>query len=442
MFDSPIFNVIFGLIFIFSLLSILVTQLNTLIVSVFNWRGKHLKHGIAELLTDPITRAKFLAHPLIGLVPAVVQPSAQIATADAQAVAHADAEKVEWIPPEMFSQVMLDILNANAESDLFGPAYAATERLLNGVEKAQMRELLRRFQQGGVALSDVQRFIAANISDPADQEALRAALGPIGAVRQPDTALDEQSRLLPVLAGIDKIADPAMRTALQTLIGPAFSLEEAQARLEFWFNTHMDRLSASYRRRMTWLSIAIGLVLSVLLNADTLFISRTLWNDPALSQAIVLVATTSVSSGELGNTVNRTEQAESGVIELPVSPTPDPAAPTFDANAQTGGASQPNPVDLGFQVGYTIQDLLALRLPLGWTFEPVEGGCPQPGLVPDPCANGRNLWLLLPLGNPNWFSDLFIKLVGLAITVIAIAQGAPFWFDLLSRIARGRSNNP
>lgn len=441
MFDSPIFSVIFGLIFIFSLLSILVTQINTLIASVFNWRGKHLKHGIATLLTDPITRAKFLAHPLIGLVPAVVQPSAQIAVADAQAVAESSAEKVEWIPPEMFSQVMLDILNSNAEADLFGQAYQACEQMLNGVEKARMREILRRFQQGAITLSDVQNFIAGSISDPADREALLKALEPIGTVRQPGSAVNEQSRLLPVLAGIDKIDDPAMRTALQTLIGPAFSLEEAQARLEFWFNTNMERLTANYRRHMAYLSVVIGIVLAVLLNADALFTSRTLWNDPALSQALVQAANTAISSGSLGNTVNRTGQNQTDVIEVPAAATPGPGAPDFDANAQPAAQGEPTPIDLGFQVSYSIQDLLALRLPLGWTFEPIEGGCPQPGLIPDPCSNGRNLWLLTPFGSPSWLSDLFVKLIGLAITVIAIAQGAPFWFDLLSRIARGRANS-
>lgn len=442
MFDSPIVNVIFGLIFIFSLLSILVTQLNTLIASVLNWRGKHLKHGIAELLTDPVTRAKFLAHPLIGLVPAVVQPSAQMATADAQAVASESAEKVEWIPAAMFSQVMLDILNSNAEAEMFGQAYEACERMLNGVEKAQMREMLRRFQQGGVALSNVTAFITASITDPKDQAALLKALEPIGVVRQPTLATDEHSRLLPVLAGIDKIADPAMRTALQTLIGPAFSLEEAQARLEFWFNTSMDRISASYRRRMAYVSVIIGIGLAVLLNADTLFMSRTLWNDPALSAALVSAADSAFSSGSLDASINRAEQNQAGQMIPTPAPTPDAAAaPSFDANAQPITPDRPSNVDLAFQLGYSIQDLLALRLPLGWTFAPVEGGCPQPNLVPDPCSNGRNAWLLLPLGNPSWLSDLLIKIVGLIITVIAIAQGAPFWFDLLSRIARGRANN-
>lgn len=442
MFDSPIVTVIFGLIFIFSLLSVLVTQINTLIASVLNWRGRHLKAGISLLLTDPFIRAKFLAHPLIRLVPAVVQPNAQMAESDAEAVADSAAQKVDWIPAEMFSGVLLDILNSNAENKLFGLANEACERMLNGVEKAQMREMLRRYQHGGITLANLTQFVATSVSDPADQAALLKALEPIGKIRQSAGTTDEGSRLLPVLAGIDEINDESMRTALQTLVGPSHSLEEAQARLESWFNSSMDRLSTSYRRRMAWVSVLAGIGLALLLNADTLHMGRTLWTDPALRQALTTAADVAVSSGSLQASIERSQQNQASQLPPTAEATPDAAGPvTFDANAQAPSSGQPSNADLIFQVGYTFQDLIELRLPMGWTFEPVEGGCPQPNIIPDPCSNGRNLWLLLPLGNPAWFTDLLIKAVGIAITVIAIAQGAPFWFDLLGRIARGRANS-
>ncbi len=446
MFDSPIVNVIFGLLFIFSLLSILVTQINTLISSVGNWRAKHLKHGISVLITDPVVRAKFLAHPLIRMVPAVVQPSAQMAEQDAEAVARASARQVDWIPAELFSQVLLDILNSTAEQALFGMVNEACERMLNGVEKAQMREMLRRFQHGAVTLAELSAFITANVSDPNDQTALLKALEPIGKLNQPAPD-DDGSRLLPVLAGIDLIEDVGMRTALQTLVGPAHSLEEAEARIEFWFNSNMDQLTASYTKRMGYVSVAVGIALAVLLNVDTLYMGRTLWNDPALRQALSVAADAAVNSGSLQTSIDRAAQNQLNVLPPANTPAPDAAAtPGFSIEAQPAGevtsAQLPSTTGLIFQVGYTFQDLMELRLPLGWTFDPVENGCPASvEIVPDPCVNGRNLWLLGPSNNPGWFGDLLLKLVGIAATVIAIAQGAPFWFDLLGRIARGRANN-
>ncbi len=51
----------------------------------------------------------------------------------------------------------------------------------------------------------------------------------------------------------------------------------------------------------------------------------------------------------------------------------------------------------------------------------------------------RNLWLLDPANNPNWLGLIVRKLLGVVVTVIAIMQGAPFWFDLLQRLVRGSS---
>jgi hypothetical protein len=51
----------------------------------------------------------------------------------------------------------------------------------------------------------------------------------------------------------------------------------------------------------------------------------------------------------------------------------------------------------------------------------------------------------LPLGwatPPTTFGDWALKIVGLALTTVAVSLGAPFWFDLLSRISNLRSSGP
>ena len=60
--------------------------------------------------------------------------------------------------------------------------------------------------------------------------------------------------------------------------------------------------------------------------------------------------------------------------------------------------------------------------------------------LPDPYSDQNNLWNLWPgNGNPGWFSLLLAKLVGLAVSAIAAAQGAPFWFDLLAKFTSRRN---
>jgi hypothetical protein len=44
----------------------------------------------------------------------------------------------------------------------------------------------------------------------------------------------------------------------------------------------------------------------------------------------------------------------------------------------------------------------------------------------------------------DWVAFVLTKLVGMAVTLIAIMMGAPFWFDVLNKISnlRGNGNKP
>jgi hypothetical protein len=65
-----------------------------------------------------------------------------------------------------------------------------------------------------------------------------------------------------------------------------------------------------------------------------------------------------------------------------------------------------------------LEEVRGLDLPLGWS-------------AADPLRDP-------PSGLAGWL----LKLLGLAVTVLALTLGAPFWFDVLSRVARLRSTGP
>lgn len=67
-----------------------------------------------------------------------------------------------------------------------------------------------------------------------------------------------------------------------------------------------------------------------------------------------------------------------------------------------------------------VQQLNSLKLPIGWkiTFQPFSA-------VPGD-------WINQPIG----IKDVLYKLLGWAITAVAGAQGAPFWFDLLKKLTQ------
>jgi hypothetical protein len=73
-------------------------------------------------------------------------------------------------------------------------------------------------------------------------------------------------------------------------------------------------------------------------------------------------------------------------------------------------------------VRVSLSQLKDLSLPIGWDFSPNP---PQDGGVERRIPGSAGLWVR--------------KIVGLAISVLAISLGAPFWFDTLGRIARLRN---
>lgn len=473
MLNSAIVEVIIGLIFVFSLASVIVTQINSVITSIFNTRARHLKAGIEDMLTDPVVRTKFLAHPLIRMISPEISPDQRLSAQAAESAASGEPQRVTNIPPALFSQALIDVISATASIDLYAGLQEVIERDLDGSEKAQMRELLRRLQAGGIGIQEFRNAIN-DIDNARKRLNLVQALGRVEAMRNDLQSNNESSKLIPLMEGLRYIENQFFRKGMETLLAPARTLSEASAKIEFWFSARMEQLSQQYRRKMAQLSLGVGLVLTIIFNIDALYIARTLWDDPALRAAVALAAQDAVSSGQLQSQI---QEAQAVVQSTPI-PTPEtveimPApeegvgvpgettlptlapvmtpVPTlsFNADAQVTPRVEVEPavtisdlIEEVSTVSDTVFTLLNLRLPMGWDYQPIAAGCPSPAtLIPDPCAESRNLWNYLPGNNPNWVTNILVKVLGWFVTVIAISQGAPFWFDLLNRIATGRRSD-
>ena len=177
----------------------------------------------------------------------------------------------------------------------------------------------------------------------------------------------------------------------------------------------MDRLNGWYKRRAQILAFTIGFLIAALINVDTIFVANTLWRQPVLRDKL-------------------STQAEIFVIR---------------------NQDQVEPVSSN-QLALTTAEFSAISLPIGWI------GKPHPlsskGFVTDSdnktavCAviplKGDDLYgfpvagQCFPITNAPFIYDLsgwFQKILGLLITGLAAAQGAPFWFDILKKIVNVRS---
>lgn len=410
--NAAIIEVAIGLIFVFSLLSILVTQINTLIVNFLNLKAKRLKEQLELLLTDPVIRTKILTHPLIRMVeaeqgePIVTDPQQRITAQTAIDMTEGKKARVEYIDRKEFVDVLVDVLTTNTGQKLYEELDKVIATMPPSAEKSRFRELLRQIQLQGIGLPELRNMIDTLV-DPETKRRMLVALNLV------DAALDkfqvESSDLIPLQLGIRQIQDRYLQTALEAVVTASRSLKDAQDKLAGWFDSAMDRARQVYTREMQRFSLVIGFLLALLLNVDTLHMAQTLWEDPALRSAIAVTA---------ANTAPQLEEE--------ASRTPEEQIEGGDGNI----ASSVRDVE------GTLRQLLDLRLPIGWRITVADNS--ETVRFRD---EARNLWLYWPPNNPDWLGLILKKLIGLLVTTIAVAQGAPFWFDLLRRLTHGSSSN-
>ncbi|MEM9770305.1 MAG: hypothetical protein AAF889_01670 [Cyanobacteria bacterium P01_D01_bin.73] len=164
---------------------------------------------------------------------------------------------------------------------------------------------------------------------------------------------------------------------------------EFQKEVEAWYGRAQDRAAGVYRRNARGMSLVLGLILAVASNADTFYIVRSLSRNTILRQAV-------------------TNYAEQAIVEIKPEDLQD-----NDKNL----LSQPA---IRESLDPALNDI---ALPIGWGL-----GHWEKQMNPDPQNPPRDFF--------SWLWIRFRVLAGWVVTGIAISMGAPFWFDLLSKLVR------
>lgn len=173
-------------------------------------------------------------------------------------------------------------------------------------------------------------------------------------------------------------------------------LQNFHERLEEAYNNAMERVSGWYGRNAKRNILLIGIITSILLNIDTLHITSELWKNK--ESAKILSAMAAQTTG----LIEKSEKSfvisdEEGRVIYSVSNTPG-------TNAEN-----------------LIAEVGSMPIPLGWD---------------------KNSFSFF--GEKGWAWVLLLKLLGWAITALAIFLGAPFWFDVLNKVVnlRGAGGKP
>lgn len=364
MFSSPIVNVALGLVLMYLMLSLLCTVVNEFIATLTNLRARYLRTAIDWLLHDDALKKAFHANGLVQAMQprsGMLRRTPQIAKTASQAPVKALRRLTRKPATEGDAQGSKKASSWNAsylDGKTFASALLSTlESMGQSLEPTALKEAASDYRNHhmGKALGDVLRFEA-------------------------------------------EIAGPDIQ-----------KLKDALAR---WFDKSMGQVSGVYKRRMKWISLGIGVVVAVALNANSITVAQRLWQSPELQQKTAALAQQMVAQPPAA----LQQGSSSAGSSAPTSGSTAAAAKQTSAGGVAAGES-PDQVSaqLRGEASAILKQYQAVNasFPLGYGF----------------------------FQKPQGFTDWLIVIFGLLVTAVALSFGAPFWFDLLSYIVKMRNES-
>ena len=389
MFGSGILDIVISLVFVYLLLSLLGSATNELIMTLFNSRGKDLVFAIDAMLRDQSGHEgnwlsqmwTFISQHLFGF--RFNKDKRKEINAARQ---KANNQSGAW-------------LRYRAIKEKQGEQNQRGEQVDTIAELFFINPLLNKLCKPG-SIRFPSYISPTNfskvLSDVLD-------LDPAGSGTYSTSEVEKKLDELLNTSAAENPQDNAhqTRTLLLNLARESKgSVAYFRSEIEQWFDDTMYQATAWYKRRSQIALFIIGIGISIVFNADSIQIFKTLNDNPEVRMQIVAMA---VDYAKAQQDITRTTTA--GADSAQVAQLAKGLQNFYDAQAGPTGK----------------------LLGLGWDKAAPEAS-EESGLAFVFASFKRFLWwLLTPLG---W-----------AITALAITFGAPFWFDLLNKLVNLRSTS-
>ena len=259
MFQNAVIDIAIGLVLMYLVLSVVCTVINEFIATKLKLRAATLESGMKQLLDDPLVRNAFYGHGLI-------DGTSKSATRGAEALSSSLAPSMTGFTTTVALPV--DAPAAMARAAAAGPAAAAVTPATAATATVPP-----------TAAQEHPSYLAADTF----AKALIGSLDP--------------AKPIPVIGDIENAvkALPAsnMKDALLAgLTSAGNDLNQFRTEVAKWFDDSMDRLSGAYKRQLKWISLIIGLLVAIIVNADSFDVGYALWSDNTLRAQMVQVAGT------------------------------------------------------------------------------------------------------------------------------------------------------
>jgi len=213
-----------------------------------------------------------------------------------------------------------------------------------------------------------------------------------------------------VRQAINNLPPSPTRQALMSLVADTQNdLNEFQSKVEGWFNDSMDRASGWYKHRSQNILLAIALVLTALLNVDTIRLAQSLWTNPIERQATVDLASKYVDQHK-----DRLQDQQALRTQA----------------KDLSGLGQELPFPLGWQ---NWKSWTTLKQEVEEKRQEAERQQQQAE------QQHQAISQELPAEPPSFIVFYGETAIGWLITTLALSLGAPFWFDTLNKFMVVRS---
>ncbi|TSJ39922.1 hypothetical protein [Fluviicola chungangensis] len=389
--DNNILLILISLVFIYAVLSILVSILTEWLNYYFKERGIFLKDSIYKLLKDPINKDYgylFYNHVTIA------------------GLKSAPDKLPQYVSSRMFAEVLIDIIAQQAVHNRKIQVSTSNE----GAKKYKL-------ERTEIPESVIERF----------------------------------------QVGINEMNTSQFTDLMQSFLDKSENnYDKLKAHIEQWFNDYMDRVSGWYKTKQRKKFLAVGFLVAISLNVDSLHLLKVLSLDDNLKNRLVESAEHTVDNLEKDSTMR------SNISFLIKS--------TYVAKSNEGaGNSQPDSNTIArihhivkqLDSNSRVKDSIArmelnqldsamslvseLNIPIGWS----KNAAPLSWFQ---CRKLResNLEAMHPSKTPGLVSYLFTRnndcsfgnilkyLLGIIISGVSLSFGAPFWFELLAKFVNIR----
>ncbi|HKR06910.1 MAG TPA: hypothetical protein VJY62_19900 [Bacteroidia bacterium] len=185
--------------------------------------------------------------------------------------------------------------------------------------------------------------------------------------------------------------------------------------VENWYDNMMERLTGKYKRKSMLGTFIIASAVTLAINADTISISKYLYSNKEASARLAQAAYDEVNKGEYKKDVEAIVAGETDTMNTDEDDYADVNGVTADTVI--------NNVKKEAEKMREIYTVLGSYIPIGWT-------CAEFNAFKQ---NYKSLKIAVPL-------FILYKLPGLLLTIFAVMLGAPFWYDVLGKVANLRSS--